>query len=974
MSLNLLETLRKKQAEKLFKEGYAANPSEPESLSGGDVLKSAFVNLPGSAAQLVSDVTMPIRHPIQTAQSLASLGRGIYQLTTEGEQPDEATAKAVGQFFADRYGSFEGFKRAFATDPLGIVSDISVVFTGGAGLAAKVPGVAGKTTATISKVGNIIDPVQATGKAISATTKGIGNAAAPLFGMTSGSGGDALKVAFEAGEAGGDAQKLFIDNLRGNVTPDEIVPKALQAVKDLGDTRKGDYKTNKAALKLENSPVDFKTIKQKIFDFENSNKFEGMSELSAKAQIKLKDIKKIVDEFEKNPKLHNARGMDTLKRRIDAEYPTGLQVGDAGMVVTDIRNSIKAQIIKEVPEYGKVMNAYESAIKLEKQFMQELSLSNNKAAGTILRKLQSSMRNNVNTSYGSRLDMLKSLDPNLVTEIAGQALNTYTPRGLQGISAGSMTAYGVPAAAAGMIHPAALIGLPLQSPRLIGETALKIGQLSRKLKPLQSPAALTAARGSRVVGEIEGATEIDAKQELLNLLLKKPSSDNSQTPTKKGFDDAQLSEIKSDALTLQDEFEFNVEDDDDVNSNIIYAATGGDISQGINMVPSDVLQEYKNIFSPDQIDGGPLQKEIVSLQRLIKQTQNSKSADQTLKNIQGYQERLDTSIQKTNSDSPIKLALMKMKEVLDGSVYNKIETGLISGDKEVLDQLQDATGLYKNYMGLMSGEGVVENRERAANKILGQITNKNYTPRNTVNLLFGHNKLAPNQSLPLVMSKLRNALPEEQFVEVKALLKDGILTKAFSDDDNEASRSGIVKNYNDIFKNQKEIINALFTPNQLLKVKEFKENVLPTLWAEIKLNPDKANYTIASALAKKELLTYPEPQAEDSSINAVRQTLNRFQAPLVLQSLEETREPEFTDEMPSNDVNLRSENNLSNLQGSIDNFQMPQVQGSMFDAPPPSMAPPPTLAPQQMVSPTLLPNEDDREIAMRQQAGIAGLV
>ena len=53
---------------------------------------------------------------------------------------------------------------------------------------------------------------------------------------------------------------------------------------------------------------------------------------------------------------------------------------------------------------------------------------------------------------------------------------------------------------------------------------------------------------------------------------------------------------------------------------------------------------------------------------------------------------------------------------------------------------------------------------------------------------------------------------------------------------------------------------------------------------------------------------------------------------------------------------------------------MPQVQGSMFDAPPPSMAPPLTLAPQQMVSPTLLPNEDDREIAMRQRAGIAGLV
>ena len=59
---------------------------------------------------------------------------------------------------------------------------------------------------------------------------------------------------------------------------------------------------------------------------------------------------------------------------------------------------------------------------------------------------------------------------------------------------------------------------------------------------------------------------------------------------------------------------------------------------------------------------------------------------------------------------------------------------------------------------------------------------------------------------------------------------------------------------------------------------------------------------------------------------------------------------------------------VKNLQGSINNFQMPQVQGNMFESPQP------TLAPQQMMSPTILPNEDDREIAMRRQTGIAGLV
>ena len=65
---------------------------------------------------------------------------------------------------------------------------------------------------------------------------------------------------------------------------------------------------------------------------------------------------------------------------------------------------------------------------------------------------------------------------------------------------------------------------------------------------------------------------------------------------------------------------------------------------------------------------------------------------------------------------------------------------------------------------------------------------------------------------------------------------------------------------------------------------------------------------------------------------------------------------------------ITEDDEVKNLQGSINNFQMPQVQGNMFEAPQP------TLAPQQMMSPTILPNEDDREIAMRRQTGIAGLV
>ena len=520
--MSLLEELEAKKGKKsLLQE---LEEKKTESLSGSEVLTQAVQNLPSSAVQLASDITMPIRHPIQTVQSLASLGRGVYQLATPGEQPDEATAKAVGQFFADRYGSLEGFKNAFAKDPLGIISDVSVVLTGGAGLAAKVPGLAGKTTSTISKVGNVIDPVLASGKAIKGIATGgtvlgkkvpgLSSIPAPLLGVTTGSGGDAIKVAYESGATGGDAQKLFIDNLRGNVKPDEIVPKALQAMKDLSSKRTGNYKTDKAALKLEQVPVNFNKIKEKITNFEKSKQYKGMSELSANAQKKLNQIKKIVSDFEKRPDLHDARGMDNLKRKIDAEYPTGLAVGDAGMVVSEIRNSVKAQIIDEVPEYGKVMQDYETALNLEKQFMSELSLGNKSNAGTTLRKLQSAMRNNVNTNYGNRLEMLKNLDPDLITEISGQALSNIAPRGLASLSAGTVGAYGAYA------NPSLLAGLPLQSPRLVGEAALKAGQASRKLKPLQSPTALQLARASRVAGELERASSTNKQEELLRLLLK----------------------------------------------------------------------------------------------------------------------------------------------------------------------------------------------------------------------------------------------------------------------------------------------------------------------------------------------------------------------------------------------------------------------------------------------------------------------
>ena len=57
-----------------------------------------------------------------------------------------------------------------------------------------------------------------------------------------------------------------------------------------------------------------------------------------------------------------------------------------------------------------------------------------------------------------------------------------------------------------------------------------------------------------------------------------------------------------------------------------------------------------------------------------------------------------------------------------------------------------------------------------------KVTNPDYTPRQVANAIFGHSKFAPNQSMPLVIDRLKKNLPEDQYNEVVGLLKDAVIS------------------------------------------------------------------------------------------------------------------------------------------------------------------------------------------------------
>lgn len=502
-------------------------------MSYGQVFMSALQNTPKSAAQFVDDTLAPFLEPGETASTLASLGKGLIQLAVPGEQADEKTAKAVGEFYANRYGSMEKFKRAFADDPVGIVGDVSVLLTGGGAAAMRAPGTVGKVGNIVRDVGETIDPLNLGIQGAAATGRVAGEAAQSALGMTTGAGKESISEAFLAGRAGGERQQRFTDSMRGVEEPGAVVEDALSAVRNMRNERGANFRAGKEALQLEKIPVDMDKVASRFTTLADSFMYEGISELSPKGQMKLAELQKIISNWQKSPGLHTAKGLDILKRRIDNAYPTGINPGDEAMVAKRTRDIVMDEIREQAPDYTKVMKPYEEALRLEREIQKALSLNKQAAADTALRKLQSVMRNNVNANFGERLNLVNKLesagDYYLLPRLAGQALNSFTPRGLQGLGA---TGVGV----SGVANPTMLAALPAMSPRLMGEAAMAAGAGMRRIDPLleqvRSPMNYAqralmpyasqiqaGAMGSRLAGQTARAGEEDELTPIQRMML-----------------------------------------------------------------------------------------------------------------------------------------------------------------------------------------------------------------------------------------------------------------------------------------------------------------------------------------------------------------------------------------------------------------------------------------------------------------------
>lgn len=100
-----------------------------------------------SGLGLIAGTAQAIAHPIQTAKTLGGTAVGAVQKLIPGEQKQEQYVNTLGQYFKDRYGSAEAIGNTAYSDPVGFLTDVSTVLSGG--------GVAVTKLGQLSKVGEL---------------------------------------------------------------------------------------------------------------------------------------------------------------------------------------------------------------------------------------------------------------------------------------------------------------------------------------------------------------------------------------------------------------------------------------------------------------------------------------------------------------------------------------------------------------------------------------------------------------------------------------------------------------------------------------------------------------------------------------------------------------------------------------------------------------------------------------------------
>lgn len=461
---------------------------QPKSYSTMGAIGTGALNLIPSTGRLIGGAYEAVRHPANTMESLIQATSGglskvlpesiMQYAVPEKRQKAEQLANALGEEYSKKYGSYEGFKRAVAEDPASILADVSTVLTGG-GAALKAGNLA-KTADVVNQAANLTNPLYLAGKTVQGAAYIPSQFTKGTLGVTTGVGKAPIEEAIKAGEANVlKGTTTFTENLRNPQSTDAL-DIAKQAVNNLKQNKSQQYRSGMVDLSQDKTVLDLAPIDEAIANAKKDfAEYKGVTHNAEIAKI-LDGVQAKVSNWKRlDPaEFHTPEGLDKLKQSIGQDLQKiPFNETDARKAVGQIYNSTKDTINSQAPAYAKIMKDYSEASDLINEIESGLSLKSKAGkinADTAMRKLQSVMRNNVQTNFGQRARLAQELvnagSTELMPALAGQSMSAILPRGL----GGQLETYGGGAAA--IMNPSLLFGAPLASPRAMGEVLYKYGQ------------------------------------------------------------------------------------------------------------------------------------------------------------------------------------------------------------------------------------------------------------------------------------------------------------------------------------------------------------------------------------------------------------------------------------------------------------------------------------------------------------------
>lgn len=295
------------------------------------------------------------------------------------------------------------------------------------------------------------------------------------LGFTTGTG-KAVQQAYQAGAAGDDT---LLASMRGEGNIQDVVSEAKTAAQNIRNQAMDRYRV--AMEGLPDETINMKGVKTAINDAIEDNML-NKGVVDKTADKFLREAKSQISKLTRGTRNKvSVRDVDKIKQAIQA-IDVPIEARNAQRIKTNITNALRSEIKEAAPVYTKIMKDYSEVAGKLKEIDKVLSLSPGQSADTAVRKLQSLMREGVETNYGNRVALADYLErvggANIKNKIAGQSLSSWLPRGV--VARGLAGASGLSALA----NPAAAVGLATGSPRLVGETAYKLGQISRALDKL----------------------------------------------------------------------------------------------------------------------------------------------------------------------------------------------------------------------------------------------------------------------------------------------------------------------------------------------------------------------------------------------------------------------------------------------------------------------------------------------------------